>query len=99
MTESMRQSIWVQGIIHLPAEHVRHFSRRNTGYIFHTELNDEDARTALFGCCPEIVRVDNGLHGIRCGVYLLKFPEWYMPKTCKRDESMLPVEISTLCVV
>ena len=61
MTERMRQSIWVQGICHLPAEHVRHFSRRNKGYMFHTELNDEDARTALFGGCPEIVRVDNWL--------------------------------------
>jgi len=61
MTERMRQSIWVQGKCHLPAEHVRHFSRRKTGYMFHTELNDEDARTALFGCCPEIVRVDNWL--------------------------------------
>jgi hypothetical protein len=61
MTERMRQSIWVQGICHLPAEHVRHFSRRNKGYMSHTELNDEDARTALFGCCPEVDRVDNWL--------------------------------------
>ena len=61
MTDKMRRSVWVQGICHLPAEHVRKFSRRNKGYMFHTELNDSDARTALFGTCPEIVRVDNWL--------------------------------------
>jgi hypothetical protein len=57
----MRRPIWVQGRCHLPAEHVRRFSKRNKGYIFHTELNDEDARTALFGNCPEVVRIENGL--------------------------------------
>ncbi len=68
MTESKRRSIWVQGRSHLPAEHVRNFSKRNTAYIFHTELNDEDARTALFGSCPEVVRVENWLtwHQMRC---------------------------------
>jgi hypothetical protein len=68
MTESQRRSIWVQGRCYLPAEHVRHFSKRKTGYMFHTELNDEDARTALFGCCPEVVRVENWLtwHQMRC---------------------------------
>ena len=68
MTESQRRSIWVQGRCYLPAEHVRHFSKRNTGYMFHTELHDEDARTALFGSCPEVVRVENWLtwHQMRC---------------------------------
>ena len=61
MTDRMRRSIWVLGILHLPAEHVRMFSKRNKGYIFHTELNDEDARTSLFGSCPEVVRIENGL--------------------------------------
>jgi len=61
MTDRMRRSVWVLGILHLPAEHVRKFSKRNKGYIFHTELNDEDARTALFGNCPEVVRIENGL--------------------------------------
>ncbi len=28
-------------------------------YLFHTEWNDGDADTALFGDCPEVVRVDN----------------------------------------
>ena len=61
MTERMRRSVWVHGRCYLPAEHVRRFSRRNTGYMFHNELNDGDARTALFGTCPEVVRVENWL--------------------------------------
>lgn len=61
MTEKMRSSIWVLGICHIPAAHIREFSPRTKGYIFHTELHDEDARTALFGTCPEVVRVDNCL--------------------------------------
>jgi len=61
MTERMRRSIWVQGRCHLPAEHVRHFSKSKTGYMFHNELDDGDARTALFGTCPEVVRVENWL--------------------------------------
>jgi hypothetical protein len=61
MTERMRRSIWVQGRCYLPAEHVRHFSKSKTGYMFHTELHDGDARTALFGFCPEVVRVENWL--------------------------------------
>jgi hypothetical protein len=69
MTESKRRCVWVQGRCYLPAEHVRHFSKRNKGYMFHTEINDEDARIALFGSCPtEVVRVENWLtwHQMRC---------------------------------
>jgi len=68
MTDSVRRAIWVQGRCHLPAEHVRRFSKRNKGYIFHSELNDGDGRTALFGICPEVVCVDNWLqwHQMRC---------------------------------
>jgi hypothetical protein len=61
MTDKMRCAIWVLGICHIPADHIRHYSRRNKGYIFHTELNDADARTELFGCCSEVVRLDNCL--------------------------------------
>jgi hypothetical protein len=74
MTDKMRRSIWVQGICHLPAEHVRKFSRRNKGYMFHTELNDSDARTALFGTCPEIVRVDNWLKWHQMRNVLMEVP-------------------------
>lgn len=68
MTDKMRKSVWVHGRCYLPAEHVRRFSRRKTGYMFHNELNDADARTALFGTCPEVVRVENWLqwHQMRC---------------------------------
>ncbi len=43
--------------------HTRKFSKRNKGYMFHTELNlnDGDGRTALLGSCPEVVRVENWL--------------------------------------
>jgi hypothetical protein len=61
MTEKMRRSIWVLGICHIPAEHISHSTVRNRGYILHTELHDEDAKTALFGNCPEVVRIDNCL--------------------------------------
>jgi hypothetical protein len=68
MTDRMRKSVWVQGRCYLPAEHVRHFSKRTKGYMFHTELNDGDGRTALLGSCPEVVRIDNWLtwHQMRC---------------------------------
>ncbi len=61
MTDRMRRSIWVLGILHLLADRVRKFSTMNKGYIFHTELNDEDTRTILFGSRPEVVRIENGL--------------------------------------
>jgi hypothetical protein len=61
MTEKMRRSIWVLGICHIPADHISHSTLRKKGYSFHTELHDEDAKTALFGNCPEVVRVDNCL--------------------------------------
>jgi len=74
MTDKMRRSIWVQGICHLPAEHVRKFSRRNKGYMFHTELHDCDARTALLGTCPEIVRVDNWMKWHQMCIVLTQVP-------------------------
>jgi hypothetical protein len=61
MTDKMRRAIWVLGICHVPVDHIRHYSRRNKGYIFHTELNDADARTELFGTCPEVVRLEQCL--------------------------------------
>ena len=68
MTDRMRKSVWVQGRCYLPAEHVRHFSKRTIGYMFHTEFNDGDARSALLGSCAEVVRIDNWLkwHQMRC---------------------------------
>jgi hypothetical protein len=61
MTELMRRSIWVLGIRYVAAAHVQQYRDGSEGYIFHTEYNDEDARTCLFGTCPEVVRVENCL--------------------------------------
>ncbi len=47
MTDRMRRPVWIHGRCYLPAEHVSRFSRRNTGYMFHNELNDADARTRI----------------------------------------------------
>ena len=61
ISDKQAREIWVLGISYLPAAYVRNFSRRQTGYIFHTELNEGDADKALYGKCPELVRVQNSL--------------------------------------
>jgi hypothetical protein len=61
MTEDMSRDIWVLGISHVPADNVRHCGTSNARYLFHSEVNDGDAKTALFGRCPELVRVENCL--------------------------------------
>lgn len=61
MSDRLRQEIWVLGVCYVPAIYVRKFSKRERGYMFHTELNDDDADKALYGHCPEIVRVENCL--------------------------------------
>ncbi len=45
----------------MPADHVRMHSKRNKGYIFYQEHQGDDADKALYGQCPEIIRVDNCL--------------------------------------
>jgi hypothetical protein len=42
--------------------HVQQYGDGSEGYTFHTEFNDEDAETLLFGTCPEVVRVTRALH-------------------------------------
>ena len=74
MTETMRREIWVLGVRYVPSSHVRKFSRRLKGYMFHTELNDDDADIALYGSCPEIVRVDNWLKWHPMSVVLRDVP-------------------------
>ena len=59
MSEKNRREIWVLGVCYVPASHVRQYSKRYKGYIFHSEHNDEDAYTSLYGACPEIVRVEH----------------------------------------
>ena len=61
MSDTMRNEIWVLGVCYVPVEYVRKFSKRVKGYMFHTELNDDDGDKALYGKCPEIVRVENCL--------------------------------------
>ena len=44
-----------------PALHVRKFDKveQKKGYLFHTAFQEADGDIALFGKCPEVVRVDN----------------------------------------
>jgi hypothetical protein len=61
MSDRERREIWVLGVWFVPAERVRKYSRRHKGYMFHTELNGDDADKALYGRCRELVRVENSL--------------------------------------
>jgi hypothetical protein len=61
MTEEMSRDIWVLGISHVPADNVRQCGTSKARYLFHSEVNDGDAKTALFNRCPELVRVENCL--------------------------------------
>jgi hypothetical protein len=47
MSDRMRQEIWVLGVCYVPAIYVRKFSKRKRGYMFHTELNDDDGDKAF----------------------------------------------------
>jgi hypothetical protein len=58
MSDKNRREIWALGVCYVPADHVRQYSKRYKGYIFHSERNDEDAYKSLYGACPEIVRVE-----------------------------------------
>ena len=53
--------VWVRGVAYVPALHVRKWNKdeMRKGYLFHSEFNDADGDTALFGSCPEVVRIDN----------------------------------------
>ncbi len=56
-----RRSGYEAAVAYAPALHVRKFNtvEQRKGYLFHSEFNDGDGDTALFGKCPEVVRVDN----------------------------------------
>ncbi len=53
----MKKEIWVCGVAHAPALHVRKFNKveQRKGYLFHTTFDDGDGDIALFGRCPEVV--------------------------------------------
>ena len=59
--KKQKEEVWVCGVAFAPAFHVRKLNKAKMreGYLFHTEWNEGDADTALFGQCPEVVRVDN----------------------------------------
>jgi hypothetical protein len=81
MTEDMRRSIWVQGLCYLPADDVRKFSERKKGYLFHTNSSDADARIALYGSCPELVRVQNSMKW-----HQMKFVSAEVPRVVHADD-------------
>ncbi len=55
------EEVRVCGVAYAPALHVRQWDRveNRKGYLFHSKFNEADGDTALFGKCPEVVRVDN----------------------------------------
>jgi hypothetical protein len=57
----VKKEVWVCGVAYAPALHVRKFNTKeqSKGYLFHTNFDDGDGDKALFGKCPEVVRVDN----------------------------------------
>ena len=59
MSKKQLHETWVLWVAYAPAIVIRKWSRRETGYLFHTEFNDSDARTGLFWKCPEVVRINN----------------------------------------
>ena len=60
-TPKQKGEVWVRGVAYAPALHVRNFDKaeQRKGYLFHTDFQDGDGDTALFGKCPEVVRVEN----------------------------------------
>ncbi len=64
MTELMRRSIWVLGIRYVAAAHVQQYRDGSTGYIFHTEYSDEDAR--MKNVPTEVPTVVHGVRLLAC---------------------------------
>jgi hypothetical protein len=60
-TLKQRKEVWVRGVAYAPALHVRKFDKveQRKGYLFHTDFQDADGDTSLFGKCPEVVRFEN----------------------------------------
>jgi hypothetical protein len=59
--KKQKKEVWVRGVAYEPALHVSKFDKveQRKGYLFHTAFQDEGGDLALFGKCPEVVRVDN----------------------------------------
>ncbi len=60
-TIKQKKEVWVRGVAYAPVLHVRKFDKaeQRKGYLFHSAFQDGDGDLALFGKCPEVVRVDN----------------------------------------
>jgi hypothetical protein len=60
LTSKQKKEVWVRGVAYAPALHVRKFDKveQRKGHLFHTAF-DGDGYPALFGKCPEVMRVDN----------------------------------------
>jgi hypothetical protein len=78
-TPKQKVEVWVRGVAYAPSLHVRKFDKveQKKSYLFHTAFQEGDADIALFGKCPEVVRVDNctAWAGVRCRVYWELFLE------------------------
>ncbi len=79
MSKKQRRETWVLGVAYAPALDVRKQSKREKGYLFHTDMNDTDARTGLFWRCPELVRVDNSTAWRAMSSMLSVFPRVVHP--------------------
>jgi len=60
-TAKDKNGVWVRGVAYAPSLHVRKFNKmeERKGYLFHTIDDEADGDVALFGKCPELIRVDN----------------------------------------
>ena len=60
-TTKEKKGVWVRGVTYAPSLHVRKFNKleERKGYLSHTIVDDADGDLALYGKCPELVRVDN----------------------------------------
>ncbi len=66
MSKKELEKFWGRGQAYAPALHVRKWSLKEMrkGYLFYSDFNDGDADTALFGQCPEVVRIARQLYGV-----------------------------------
>jgi len=60
-TTKEKNGVWVRGVAYAPSLHVRKFNKleERKGYLFHTIADEADGDVALYGKCPELVRVEN----------------------------------------
>jgi hypothetical protein len=97
-----KEEVWVCGVAYAPALHARKFNKNKMreGYLFHTVWNDGDADTALFGNCPELVRVDNCTAWRPMSLVMQLLPRVVHPKDMKvREINVAGRELHFVCGV